>query len=295
MERIVLGNQYAPKNFIESEIYSNQKPYMIIIKRFETEDISIPHYADTTEILVCDGLEGSINIGSERHILKGRQVFYVPPNCVHSTTIRKNDGVMFVLKISPKHLSNYINISLLLHSALKTAENGPFVCSEFDGMKAILNDLILHDDDVFLRISGIISVYRLLSPYFPNKADADRLSSESDLVRSIIRWTEENCDRMITTEDAAAHVGYSKYYFCRWFRNQAGMTYHDYLSRVKIHHACRLLEAGKSVQEVSHGCGYVNASYFIRLFRRYTGCTPKEYGNRFPSARQETERTGEEH
>ncbi len=45
--------------------------------------------------------------------------------------------------------------------------------------------------------------------------------------------------------------------------------------------ACELLSAGKSsVTETAFACGFNDLSYFIRVFKRFQGVTPKQYGSR---------------
>ena len=47
--------------------------------------------------------------------------------------------------------------------------------------------------------------------------------------------------------------------------------------RAKIYHACKLLKRGHSLQAVCEDCGFENMSYFIQLFKKIVGITPKQY------------------
>ena len=56
------------------------------------------------------------------------------------------------------------------------------------------------------------------------------------------------------------------------------MTPGKYLNEVRIEHARLLLRQGRhSVQFVSDACGFANANYFARVFRRSVGVNPREY------------------
>ncbi len=56
------------------------------------------------------------------------------------------------------------------------------------------------------------------------------------------------------------------------------MTPGKYLNQVRIENAKRLLREGQHpVQFVSDACGFSNANYFARVFRRSVGMNPREY------------------
>ena len=59
------------------------------------------------------------------------------------------------------------------------------------------------------------------------------------------------------------------------------MTYIQYLNQVRISNAVRLLVSGESTTATAFECGFTNASYFIEVFKKAHGCTPKEYVMRY--------------
>jgi AraC-like DNA-binding protein len=59
-------------------------------------------------------------------------------------------------------------------------------------------------------------------------------------------------------------------------------TYFDFLTEIRISHACRFLIEDKLPTEVlCFECGYNNISNFYRHFKRVTGMTPLEYKRRY--------------
>ncbi len=96
-----------------------------------------------------------------------------------------------------------------------------------------------------------------------------------DLARDYI---EENYGRDISLEDVANHVFLSPGYFSRFFKQQTGENFSDFLIRVRINHAIRLLQDRKyKIYEISSMVGYSSSQYFNRQFRQVTGYSPKEY------------------
>ncbi|MEM1234933.1 MAG: AraC family transcriptional regulator [Pseudomonadota bacterium] len=75
-----------------------------------------------------------------------------------------------------------------------------------------------------------------------------------------------------------AAAGRSHEHVCRTCREVLGMTPTDYINRIRIDHAARLLRTeDTSIESVAGLCGFENTSYFYRLFSRQFGETPKRY------------------
>ncbi|MDH5766951.1 MAG: helix-turn-helix domain-containing protein, partial [Gammaproteobacteria bacterium] len=61
-----------------------------------------------------------------------------------------------------------------------------------------------------------------------------------------------------------------------------GSTLIEYTQNLRIEEAKRLLEAGPMpVDDISITCGYEDASFFRRLFKRLTGLSPSQYRRLF--------------
>ena len=67
-------------------------------------------------------------------------------------------------------------------------------------------------------------------------------------------------------------------YFSRLFKKEMGENFTDYVNRRKIGLAKETLRGGKeSVSEIAARLGFQDASYFVKVFRRYEGITPTAY------------------
>ncbi|MEU9833971.1 helix-turn-helix transcriptional regulator [Streptosporangium sp. NPDC048047] len=72
-------------------------------------------------------------------------------------------------------------------------------------------------------------------------------------------------------------VGASSRTLSRLFKADLGMTFPQWRTQVRLHHALVLLAEGTPVTVVAHRCGWSSASAFITVFRRVFGCTPGAY------------------
>ena len=88
-------------------------------------------------------------------------------------------------------------------------------------------------------------------------------------------------ERPWSISGAAASAGVSPTHFARCCRAVAGCGPLAYLTRRRLERASALLLAGDiSISEVAARCGYPDADYFARCFRRHRGCAPRDWRKR---------------
>ena len=91
-------------------------------------------------------------------------------------------------------------------------------------------------------------------------------------------WLEENAATPVGLEDAARRTGLSPYHFLRLFSRVVGVTPHQYLLRVRLRRAAKLLaEEALPVTDVAFDCGFGDLSNFVRSFGRAAGVSPKRF------------------
>jgi AraC-like DNA-binding protein len=91
-------------------------------------------------------------------------------------------------------------------------------------------------------------------------------------------WLEENAAAPVSLEDGARRAGLSPYHFLRLFSRVVGVTPHQYLLRVRLRRAAKLLaEETLPVTEVALDCGFSDLSNFVRTFGRAAGVSPKRF------------------
>lgn len=271
-----------PTAFEDHPDFNFDVPYTLQIKRFLSDEIIPLHYGKTIEILLCSDLTGEIRIDNNLFRLGGKQVFVIPPNIVHTLragSIKEREGLMYVLKISLEAMSNFINLPAMLGYGNKSIGMLSFTYPDYDKIFHLVKNLIEKDDNIFDCLISIISIFRLLQDYTDKShpcEEATRALEGSDL-RELIKWTLDNYNKKVTIEEVAKRMGYSKFYFCSRFKAMTGTTYLNYLNNVRIARACYFLHQNKSISETCYLCGFENVSYFIQVFKKIKGMTPKSY------------------
>jgi len=85
-----------------------------------------------------------------------------------------------------------------------------------------------------------------------------------------------NFSLSLSTIAAAIHVNPS--YLSRIFKTEIGMGIVDFINQHRIKRSVDLISQGKmTCREIAISCGFESYNYFFKVFKRYTGTTPKEF------------------
>ena len=121
-------------------------------------------------------------------------------------------------------------------------------------------------------------LYRMAAP----ELHAGGAPRESSLrLKAMLSFIHENYARPIRVRDVAAAAGVCERECFRCFTRSLDITPTEYLTRHRVDAAARLLrESAMSAGEIAAACGFTDASYFGKVFRREFGCTPAQYRRR---------------
>lgn len=97
------------------------------------------------------------------------------------------------------------------------------------------------------------------------------------MVEQVADYIEEHICQPITVEELAAHVHMSKYHFLRKFKEQTGVTVHNFVLNKRLIQASEELSQGKSLTEVWQNAGFTDYSSFLRNFKKAFGVSPGKY------------------
>ena len=102
-----------------------------------------------------------------------------------------------------------------------------------------------------------------------------------DMMRQVKFYLTQNYSSPVTLEQLARRFEISPANLSRLFRNEFGVGFSRYLTTLRLESAVALLNSTNlPVSEVALRCGFSTSGYFIRVFRRHFGVTPKDYRRR---------------
>lgn len=101
-------------------------------------------------------------------------------------------------------------------------------------------------------------------------------------IKQVIQILSSEYSSKISLDDLSERVDMNKYRLSRIFHEVVGVTVGQYLTDLRIKHACDLLKfSNLPISVVGELCGMPNASRFTMVFREQQGITPSTYRKRW--------------
>ncbi|MFV0363643.1 MAG: PocR ligand-binding domain-containing protein [Suipraeoptans sp.] len=103
-------------------------------------------------------------------------------------------------------------------------------------------------------------------------------SQGSESVKKAMNYIASKFNESITLDDVAGHVSMHPSYFSTRFKQVTGSTFKEYLNIVRIEESKRLLSNTEfAIIDIAIAVGFEDQSYFSKVFKKYTGMTPKQF------------------
>ena len=190
-------------------------------------------------------------------------IFIIPPGVVHFSTqdgdifediyMNGDLGHIFSLNTTAVVLDNSANEGVMLAKMIHANRlgNREYVAALTNAFFHFLLENIKLENDIFLAVKTIIEAIN--DNFYDSTIDLKALLNQS---------------------------GYSEDYIRAQFKKVTGKTPTEFLTKVRIDHACHLIDLFKNtlpLSDVAEKCGYSDYVYFSRRFKQVTGISPKEY------------------
>ena len=165
------------------------------------------------------------------------------------------------LQFTQYHFANDDEVTGLINKLIR-------VCSGTDRSKNIFADLNLKE--LLIRLVQSQHLKQVC-------AESDSSNNQSRL-HYVLNYIHEHLTEKIAVDALSRKAYLSRNVFFKWFREQFGITPLDYINQERIKLAKQLLaNRQNNVHTVSDLCGFSDVNYFVRLFKKMEGITPKAY------------------
>ncbi|WP_412463646.1 AraC family transcriptional regulator [Flavobacterium mekongense] len=143
-------------------------------------------------------------------------------------------------------------------------------------IKECMGDSITKDAIADLTLQELI--IRIIQTQTAKRFEDEKFIDSSSPISPSIDFIKKNIRESISLKDLSDKACMSTTSFYRYFKRELGMSPIEYILNEKIKHAKKLLSNPNiHVNEVSYASGFEDCNYFIRLFKKYEGVTPKQY------------------
>ncbi len=114
-----------------------------------------------------------------------------------------------------------------------------------------------------------------------NQLTVQENNAENPAIARARSFIADQFSEEISLEDVARQVNMSAFYFCKMFKKATGLTFTDYLARIRVEKVKNLLlNPNKRISEAAYEVGFQSLSQFNRVFRRIAGESPTTYRDR---------------
>lgn len=250
------------------------------------------HFHQEYELVLITQSSGTALIGDSVSSYSENVLYFTGVNLPHTWICNEDynpsEAEALVLQFKKNLFSNSFTEQpdfLLLNQLLKRSELG-IRFSKKTGIiiRPLFEELLISDG-----LNRMIIILKILD--FCNKAtDYTHLVSEGfsdnfiqtsdEKLQKIIFYIENNYHQKIKLNEIAGMANMQDNAFCRYFKVKTNCSLFDFINKIRIGNACRLLlKRDLSIQEICYQTGFNSSSHFINQFRLRTGKTPKDYRN----------------
>jgi AraC-like DNA-binding protein len=105
---------------------------------------------------------------------------------------------------------------------------------------------------------------------------------DHDNIKRILGYCMEHYTEPLTLDILARELYLSKFYISHVFTGRMGISFPRFLGKLRVDHACKLLEKKVSVTQAAYAAGFSSVRTFNRVFQNEKGLSPREYRKQIP-------------
>ena len=126
-------------------------------------------------------------------------------------------------------------------------------------------------------LSDVVKILSILFREYVDNNYFEKSNKNLEMVKLGIKYIKKHLKENLSVDEIADYAGYSKYHFCRCFKEITGYTVNSYINQAKIAYAyTQLSQTDISVGDIALECGFNDISYFTKVFKKYAHILPSK-------------------
>ncbi|MED3779879.1 helix-turn-helix domain-containing protein [Heyndrickxia sporothermodurans] len=238
------------------------------------------------EILLVIRGEIEVVVNQDSYHLVENDLLLINANQVHNIK-GIEDNVVLLLQIPLRSIERYYqDIHECYFDCYSSKEDhGQYLL--FDQIRQLLAEILIahyqKQDGSELETTSLI--YKLVTILIRNFKTTylqqnHFISMKDERIKAILAYIEKNYLKSISLEEIAKQQYLSLYYLSRYFKQEVGVSFSQYVKQVRLKSAVReLLYTGHTITQVALNNGFPNAKAFNKAFKEVYQQTPAEYRN----------------
>ena len=155
----------------------------------------------------------------------------------------------------------------------------PIVLTSYSDFNYAKNAIALRVFDYLLKPVSTDTLKAKLFELFPelNDKKSDKAEPAGSFKFKAAFYIERHYAENFSLEQVAEVFRLNPFYFSRIFKEEFGQTFVEYVTAYRLQKADSLLSnSNLSIKEIAHACGYADANYFAKVYKRAYLKSPSE-------------------
>ena len=232
------------------------------------------HFHGYVEVLYLKKGSAVCTVDFKEYELCAGDVLFVFPDRIHSVD-KTEEGSENYLLFFPKEVSFFGDVfenKIPSHALLKKVGD-----SEIDSLFLKAYKAYGAYENEYARGEALGHIFVLLAKLLPCLGLEPIKHTDKGFEKRVIEYCTQHFTEPIKLNDIAHYIGYTPSYFSDAFSKRFNVGFSRFLSVLRVEDAKKMLMEDVQISDAALGCGFESIRTFNRVFKEYTGKTPKEY------------------
>lgn len=257
-----------------------QLPWVESRKAINSRNCYRPHSHPYYSIGVIDAGQSFFSAACGfQQVLQPQQLICIPAELTHSCNPEpKHAWAYQMLHVQPKWLRTCLQ-KLGKQPSTFMQQIHIHRCPSLYRYFSQCNALLFSNASIAQKEQALIGLIAYISnaPRHHSVIAPDITTRQQTLLLSAQQFLYQQPSLTFTLQECAHAIGLSPYQLIRLFRSHTGLTPQRWQINYRINLARHALSQQESISQVAYELGFADQSHFQRVFKQYTGATPKQY------------------
>lgn len=250
---------------------------------------TVHSHRDLEMLYVVDGSMTVVTLEKE-YVVTKNQFFFLNSNQSHEIKTVGKGVTLICLQISPNYFKRYFPNGEMFYF---------FGCSSINNTDPTRLDNMRH---IFLKLTKTyieqkkyykIQFDSLLNFFLHeilqgtehqmlSQEEIDAKNNQLSRLNKLLAFVDKNYTHKIRLQDFAKQEGLSIYYLSHFVKNSLHQTFQEYVTSLRLHHACTLLvNSNKNIIDICLESGFSDTRYLYKAFSTAYNITPNQYRDEY--------------
>lgn len=282
LPKIILPDEYIQKTNI-STVQNESLPFYIKEYGYMNErKFSVGNANNYDDYLLLYSISGVVRFTKNQSTQYIYQDNIIVSACNTPLTFTKTtqSWVFLYIIIRGTHAKKYYNLVRTTSCVLPSNPLNPVVNYFIEAVSLDFTQELYTDMKASLIVHNILYELYMISH---NVLHAKTLTPiQETVVNQCKKYIANNYKKDLDIDTICEEVNFSKYYFCKLFKEHMGTTIHQYINEFRVNKSKELLSYSKlAINAIATSVGFKNALTYSRAFKTYVHMTPSEYRKNF--------------